>query len=294
MSEKLSPAATAALRAWYAVNGRHDLPWRVTRDPYAVLLSEVMLQQTQVERVLPYYTAWLERWPTAGRLAAASPTEVIQAWGGLGYNRRALNLLRAARAVVAEYDGEVPVDPALLWLLPGVGKYTAAAVASFAAEARVPVVDTNIGRVLGRVVLGAALPREAPADVALVAAASLPRDAAKARQHNLALMDFGALVCRARSPACDICPLRAGCRWRRAGAPAPAPVTRTPRPFPETARFARGRIIDALRSGGAFSGDELAAMLPARHRPPLVAYLAALEREGLLEARDTDRWSLPT
>ncbi len=171
------------LLAWFSEHGR-DLPWRRTRDPYAILVSEVMLQQTQVERVIPHYLQWLDRWPTAQALAAASPADVIRAWQGLGYNRRGLNLHRAAR-VVAERGW--PDD---LTELPGVGAYTAAAVASFAFGHDVLPVDTNVRRVHERT--GFAF-------------------SARAGQ---ALMDLGATVCLARVPRCDVCPLAAGCPSR--------------------------------------------------------------------------------
>ena len=173
----------AALLAWFEENGR-DLPWRSTRDPYAILVSEVMLQQTQVERVVPRYLAWLERWPTVEELAAASPGDVIREWQGLGYNRRALNLHRAAQRVVA---GGWPDD---LTALPGIGRYTADAVACFAFGRDVLPVDTNVARVRERT-------RER-------------FDAACAQ----ALMDLGATVCLARIPRCGLCPLATDCPSR--------------------------------------------------------------------------------
>jgi A/G-specific adenine glycosylase len=172
-----------ALLAWFAEHGR-DLPWRRTRDPYAILVSEVMLQQTQVERVVPRYVAWLERWPTVEALAAASPADVIREWQGLGYNRRGLNLHRAAVAIAA---GGWPDD---LTELPGVGPYTAAAVASFALGRSVLPVDTNVRRVQERT--GASFGPEA----------------------GPALMDLGATICLARVPRCGICPLAFGCPSR--------------------------------------------------------------------------------
>jgi A/G-specific adenine glycosylase len=173
----------AALLAWFAANGR-DLPWRRTRDPYAILVSEVMLQQTQVERVVPRYLDWLNRWPTVDTLAAASPADVIRAWQGLGYNRRGLNLHRAAQRIA--HNGW-PDD---LTELPGVGPYTAAAVASFAFGRDVLPVDTNVRRVQERT----------------------GHDFSPAA--GQALMDLGATVCLARIPRCDVCPLNAGCPSR--------------------------------------------------------------------------------
>ncbi len=208
------------LLRWFREHGR-DLPWRRTRDPYRVLVSEFMLQQTQVARVREYYPRFLDRFPSLRALARARPIEVRTAWQGLGYYRRARHLHRLARTVVAEHDAEVPRDPALLRRLPGVGSYTAGAVASFAYERRVPAVDTNVQRVLGRVFRLAA-----PADAAArrrlwrLAADLLPARRRAAWEFNQALMDLGARVCTARRPRCPACPVRTACRTG-AGGPAP-------------------------------------------------------------------------
>jgi len=290
-SATCDPAALRrALQRWYRANGRHALPWRLTRDPYAVLVSEVMLQQTQVDRVLPHYRSWLQRWPAFQALAGALPAEVIRQWRGLGYNRRALNLHRLAVAVVEQHGGEVPRNAASLRALPGVGPYTAAAILSFAHEEPVVVADTNIARVLARVLLGAAAARDvSPAAISGAAAELLPRRGA--RDHNLALMDLGALVCTARSPRCEACPLAGVCAWRASGRPALLAARSAVPKFESTARFARGRIVDRLRESPA-SELELVAALPAPHRPKLRAYLAALENEGLI-AGTRGSWSLP-
>ncbi|MBI5946782.1 MAG: A/G-specific adenine glycosylase [Chloroflexi bacterium] len=277
------------LDGWYREHGRHTLPWRLTRDTYAVLVSEVMLQQTQVERVTPRYARWLERWPTAAALAAESPSEVIREWGGLGYNRRALHLHGAARGL-ASMNGAGRPGIADLRTLPGVGAYTAAAVACFAGEERVAVVDTNIGRVIARAMLGKASGRQVPPrNLTNAAEALLP--AARARDHNLALMDLGAMVCVARSPACEACPLARECAWLAAGKPADEAWIATTPPFETTARFARGRIVDALREVRALSEAEVRALLPAGHRVSAAGYLQGLERDGLVEHRD-GRWGL--
>lgn len=266
---------------WYRANGRHSLPWRLTRDPYAVLVSEVMLQQTQVDRVLPYYAAWLERWPNFAALATAPASEVIRAWRGLGYNRRALNLHRLAVAVAEQHGGGLPTEAATLLSLPGIGDYTAAAVRCFARGERVRVADTNIARVVARSLLGAATPRDLPPATMREALDSL-LPSRNSRHHNLALMDLGALICSARQPRCDACPLSTTCAWRAAGAPAGAAASRpTPR-FESTARYARGRIIDALREAPA-TEVELTAILPESHHPRVPAYLASLQREGLIQ-----------
>jgi A/G-specific adenine glycosylase len=280
------------LTRWYGVEGRHDLPWRQTRDRYAVLVSEVMLQQTQVARVVPYWEGWMDRWPDTRALAGAETAEVIRAWSGLGYNRRAVNLQRAAREAVSLYGGRLPRKPQELRALPGVGPYTANAVACFADGQRVPVVDTNVARVIARAVLGVAdgrrvaLPRVEEAAVSLLPVRG-------ARHRNLALMDLGAMVCQARQPACAECPLRSGCAWRAAGYPVePNPQRESPPRFEDTARFARGRIVAWLREREAGSRAEVAAMLPPRHREEAGTYLAALERDGLVERREDGVWEL--
>lgn len=276
---------------WYRVAGRHTLPWRLTRDPYAVLIAEVMLQQTQVDRVLPYYAAWLERWPTPRSLAQASIGDVIRAWGGLGYNRRAVSLHRAT-VVIEDGGGHVPRERSELLALPGVGTYTASAIASFAFEERVPVADTNIARVLARAVQGVASPRELGVrQVAATTLFLLPLRGA--RDHNLALMDLGALICTARGPACPECPVRESCAWREAGYPASAAPSRPAPRFEGTARFGRGRIIDALRTAESLSEAELAELLPEEHRPWVPRYLSALQREGMAEQTAVEDWRLP-
>jgi len=180
------------LLAWYSQNGR-DLPWRHTHDPYAILVSEVMLQQTQVSRVVPRYLAWLERWPNAAALASATPAEVIEAWSGLGYNRRAVNLHRCAQAVSER--GGFPRDQAGLRALPGIGPYTAAAIACFAFGDQVAAPDVNARRVLGRA----------------FGDPDLPPPPGRAYEWNQALFDLGSGICIARRPRCELCPLAAGC-----------------------------------------------------------------------------------
>lgn len=280
-----------ALMVWYRANGRHALPWRLTRDAYAVVLSEIMLQQTQVERVLPSYDAWLERWPTFESLAAATLAEVIEQWAGLGYNRRAVSLQRLAQAVVSQHQGRLPRDEAVLRALPGIGPYTASSVRSFAFEERTAVVDTNIGRVLARIFAGTATAGDAgAAQVRRIATDVLPRRSV--RDHNLALMDLGAVVCRARSPECARCPVARSCTWQLEGQPVGARSVAPGERFEDTARFARGRIVDALRGGISMSAYELGALLPDQHRRRVEDYLGALRRDGLVEAVG-DRWRLP-
>jgi A/G-specific adenine glycosylase len=223
-----------ALTAWYRKAAR-DLPWRRTRDPYAVLVSEFMLQQTQVSRVLEFYKPFLRRYPTLGHLARARPATVREAWEGLGYYRRAANLHRLAREVVARHGGRLPRKPEDLRRLPGVGAYTAGAVATFAYERPTAAVDTNVARVLGRAFLGRDGVKGAAGAkaVARLAEALQPRRGRSAWTFNQALMELGALVCTARSPRCDECPVRRQCAWYRSSLRTrPAGDTRAAAPRP--------------------------------------------------------------
>lgn len=194
------------LLAWYRRHGR-DLPWRQTRDPYAILVSEIMLQQTQVRRVLDFYPRFLARYPTVEDLAAASEPAVRESWEGLGYYRRASNLRRAAQLVARRHSGRFPTDLAILARLPGIGRYTAGAVASFAFEQDAPILDTNAARVLARV-FGHGRRRGRIRRLWALAAAAIPRG--RGYDFNQAIMDLGALVCRPR-PACPRCPVRSAC-----------------------------------------------------------------------------------
>jgi A/G-specific adenine glycosylase len=221
---KSAQAFTRRLLAWFARAGR-DLPWRRTRDPYRVLVSEFMLQQTQVSRVTDYYPRFLARFATLERLAEAPPRAVREAWDGLGYYARAKNLHRLARAVVRHQNGRLPQDPAALVQLPGVGRYTAGAVASFAYERPVPAVDTNVARVLRRVFFGREgrgargvgpqrhpdVPRPTPGSLWSLARLLVPKDGKRAWRFNQAMMELGALICVARKPKCPVCPVRRVC-----------------------------------------------------------------------------------
>ena len=239
--------AKDTLLRWYAAEGR-DLPWRRTRDPYRILVSEVMLQQTQVARVVPRYEAWVERWPDAASLAAADPADVLREWVGLGYNRRALRL-REACAVVAEHGWPDDLEE-----LPGVGAYTAAAVGAFAFSRDVVASDVNVQRVFARA--GAMAP--GPGEGAVL---------------NHALMDLGATVCTARRPRCGECPLTGLCPSD--GRVAELPRRTAPRVrFEETDRFVRGRIVAALAAGAPLPGGI------AEDR--LARALGGLERDGLV------------
>ena len=233
---------------WYAGAAR-DLPWRRPGvDAWAVLVSEVMLQQTPVARVEPVWREWLDRWPAPADLAAVSPADVIRAWGKLGYPRRALRLREAALAIVERHGGVVPDDVATLEALPGVGTYTARAVACFGYGQPQPVVDTNVRRVVARLVHGRAEARNArAADLADIAALA-PVDPARATRFSVAAMELGALVCVAGTPRCGACPVRDRCAWVRAGSPAHDGPPRRVQKFAGTDRQVRGRLLDVLRA----------------------------------------------
>lgn len=264
----------ARLRRWYGRHGR-DLPWRGTRDPYRILVSEVMLQQTPVARVRPAYDRFLGRFPTLGGLGSAPLGEVLRAWSGLGYMRRARDLHRVARSVRA-----VPTDPAALDALPGIGAYTAGAVACFSAGTPVAFADTNVRRVLGRVLLG----RTATAREALeIDAALLPRRDAPRWHH--ALMDLGATVCVARAPRCERCPVYEPCRAKGRDPVAP----RRKAAFSTSDRRVRGAIMRLLIERGSLTLSALNRALDDGRVPRLVAQLAS---EGLLSLSGR-RASLP-
>lgn len=248
--------------AWYDDAAR-DLPWRrPDATPWGVLVSEIMLQQTPVSRVLAPWEQWLRRWPRPADLAAAAPADVIRAWGRLGYPRRALRLREAAQAIVARHGGEVPRDLADLRSLPGVGEYTAAAVASFAYGRRHVVLDTNVRRLLSRVDAGEALPAAHLTRVERERAERyLPADAATAARWAVASMELAALVCIARSPRCGACPLTSQCAWLAAGRPATV-STRAPQPWEGTDRQCRGRLLARLRASSPVPTSALIAEWP--------------------------------
>lgn len=237
--------------SWYARNARH-LPWRAPdAGAWAVLVSEIMLQQTPVTRVLPTYDAWLLRWPTPDALAADSPGEAVRMWGKLGYPRRALRLHACAVAIRDRFGGEVPREVDELLTLPGIGTYTARAVAAFAFGQRVPVVDTNVRRVVARAVAGVGAAGSPSARDLATVTALLPPEAAQAARFSVALMELGALVCTARVPRCDGCPIADRCAWRLAGSPPYDGPTLRPQRFTGTDRQARGRLLDVLRGSAA-------------------------------------------
>ena len=236
------------LLAWYDDHAR-DLPWREpSASPWAVLVSEFMLQQTPVARVVPVYERWLTDWPTPADLAAEPTGAAVRAWGRLGYPRRALRLHAAATAIVAEHGGEVPSDYDDLIALPGVGDYTAAAVASFAFRRRHVVLDTNVRRVLARTVRGVEFPPTAVTRGERdLAATLLPGDGATAAAWAVATMELGATVCVAAAPRCAACPVADLCAWRAAGYPAYAGAPRKGQVYDGTDRQCRGRLLGVLR-----------------------------------------------
>ena len=254
----------APVLQWYAEHAR-DLPWRVPgTSAWAVLVSEVMLQQTPVSRVEPVYLAWLDRWPGPAALAADPPGEAVRMWGRLGYPRRALRLHEAAVQVVGRYGGELPTSYAELRALPGVGDYTAAAVASFAHGGRHAVLDTNVRRVLARTLAGAEQPAPAVTAAERVRAdAVVPDEPAVAARWAVAVMELGALVCTARAPRCDSCPVRTRCAWRLAGSPAYDGPARRVQPFAGTDRQVRGLLMGVLRDRDPSEGPAGAADLAA-------------------------------
>jgi A/G-specific adenine glycosylase len=243
-----------AIERWGTAQGsdsrRPELPWRSTRDPWAVLVSEVMAQQTQLARVVPAYQQFLAAFPTPGACASAALGQVLRAWKGLGYNRRARNLHHAATAIVSDHDGRVPSSLDALLALPGVGGYTARAVLAFAFGSDIGVVDTNAGRVLSRGVAGRAL---RPSEAQGLVDAMVP--SGRGWQFGQALLDLGATVCVAGQPLCPQCPIARRCRWAARGRIDPDPargsagVSAAQSTFAGSDRQGRGRLVDALRNG---------------------------------------------
>ncbi|SDP70365.1 A/G-specific DNA-adenine glycosylase [Pedococcus dokdonensis] len=278
---------------WYAVSAR-DLPWRRPEaTPWGIFVSEVMLQQTPVVRVEPVWRIWLERWPSPADLAAEAPGEAVRAWGRLGYPRRALRLHAAAVAMTERHGGTVPPTEAELLTLPGVGTYTAAAVATFAFGERTTVVDTNVRRVLTRVVSGAEYPAPSPTRAELTVAAGLvPADPARARTWSVAVMELGAIVCTARVPHCTRCPVADLCAWQLAGRPAHQGPARRGQAWEGTDRQLRGALMAVLRESSepvprttleALSDNEI-----QRER-----CLDSLVADGLVEPLPGEQFRLP-
>jgi A/G-specific adenine glycosylase len=282
----------AAVTSWYDEHAR-DLPWR--RDgvtPWGVLVSEVMLQQTPVSRVVPAWVQWQARWPTPAALGSDSPGEAVRLWGRLGYPRRALRLHAAAVAIDERYDGEVPSAYDDLLGLPGIGSYTAAAVASFGFGHRHAVLDTNVRRVYARFFDGMADATSASPTVAerLTALARVPHE--RPARYSVAVMELGAVLCQARSPHCTDCPVAAGCSWLAAGRPEMASARR-PQQFAGTDRQARGRLLAVLRDAVDVvdQRDLDAVWEPPEQRDRA---LAGLLVDGLVVSAGVGRYRLPT
>ena len=317
----LDDAAVARLQAsvltWFDRQAR-AFDFRGIRDPYAILVSEVILQQTQATRGEPAWRAFMDRFPTVDVLAAAPPADVLRQWSGLGYNRRALNLQRAARAIVERHGGRVPDDLAALQALPGVGPYTARAVAAIAFGRPVGPVDTNVRRVLGRVVAGMAahaIPawRWTHADLQATADAIVPVD--RPADWTAALMDIGATLCKPSQPDCAACPLVGECRYAAMRAKAAVPVAaersapmgvmaagaapahrraaETAAPYETTNRWLRGRIMARLSGADGDAWLTIAAPIGAHGPDAVASALAELRTEGLVETDGSGRWRLP-
>jgi A/G-specific adenine glycosylase len=278
---------------WYDAHAR-ELPWRgSTAGPWSVMVSEFMLQQTPVARVLPVHEQWLERWPTPAALAAERPGEAVRAWGRLGYPRRALRLHAAATAIVDRHAGTVPDSYEALIALPGVGDYTAAAIAVFAHGKRHAVLDTNVRRVLARVASAQQFP---PASVTRaerdLAESLLPAEDLAAATWSVALMELGALVCTAAAPRCTDCPVSDQCAWRAAGHPAYDGPPRRGQAWAGTDRQCRGRLLAVVRhSEGAVHRSRLDAVWASEDQR--VRCLAGLVEDGLLVQTSTDTYALP-
>ncbi len=277
------------LLAWFEREGRHDLPWRTTRDPWHILVAETMLQQTQVPRVVPRFSTFVATFPTVRRCAAAPVGAVIEEWSGLGYNRRAVNLHRAATSIVERHGGDVPDDLRALLALPGVGSYTARAVLVFAFERDLGLVDTNAGRFLARAAAGRAV---APSEAQALADSLVP--AGRGWAWGQAVFDLGALVCTRSAPACSTCPVRGSCAWATAGFPTPDPVdgsagiTGGQSRFDGSDRQGRGRLVAVLRRGPVAADDAAAAMGWPDDPDRVARVIAGLVRDGL--AMTDDVW----
>lgn len=284
----------APLLSWYAASSR-DLPWRsIDRDPWGVLVSEVMLQQTPVDRVVPAWHAWLDRWPTPAHLAREAPGEAVRMWGRLGYPRRALRLHAAAVACVERFEGRVPSTYDELRSLPGVGDYTAAAVLAFAYGRRAVVLDTNVRRVLARLLDGAEHPRPSvTAAERALAESVLPDDDLSAAAWSIALMELGALVCTASSPRCASCPVATACAWLAAGRPAYDGPARPVQRFAGTDRQVRGLLLAALREAHE---PVPRGVLEAVWDEPVQRERAldGLVADGLVDPLPDGRYALPT
>lgn len=275
------------ISSWFKKNKR-DLPWRKT-DSWGILVSEFMLQQTPVNRVLPVYNQWMERWPTAARLAKATPAEVITAWGRLGYPRRALRLHECAKVITADYKGKIPTTEVELRKLPGVGEYTAAAMVAFAFSGRSLVLDINIRRLFVRLFDGA----ESPLTSATKTEKARYEELIPKKDPHIwaaATMELGALICTSQSPKCAICPVADKCLWRSLDYPKSDLVKRR-QSWHGTDRQCRGAVVQALRENDVLSKAQIAQLwdVPSQLEKALLTLLD----DGLIEARGKSKYSLP-
>jgi A/G-specific adenine glycosylase len=275
------------INAWFKKNKR-DLPWRKT-DAWGVLVSEFMLQQTPVNRVLPIYQEWMKRWPTAADLAAASPAEVIKAWGRLGYPRRALRLHECAKVITRDLSGKIPEDESELRKLPGIGEYTAAAMAAFAFNKRSLVLDINIRRLFARLYDGVATPNQS----ASKSEKSRYEELIPKKDSHIwaaATMELGAIICTAQSPKCGICPVAHGCVWRSLDYPKSDVVKRT-QTWHGTDRQCRGTIVQALRENEVLTKSQISQLwdVPSQLEKAILSLLD----DGLIESRGKNKFSLP-
>ncbi len=273
--------------SWFKKNKR-DLPWRKT-DAWGVLVSEFMLQQTPVNRVLPVYQEWMKRWPTAAALAAATPAEVITAWGRLGYPRRALRLHECAKVITHELSGKIPEDENELRKLPGIGEYTAAAMAAFAFNKRSLVLDINIRRLFARLFDGVEVPSQSStkSEKSRYEALIPKKDA---HIWAAATMELGAIICTSQSPKCGICPVAHGCTWRSLDYPKSDVVKRT-QTWHGTDRQCRGTIVQALRDNEVLTKSQISQLwdVPSQLEKAILTLLD----DGLIEVRGKNKFSLP-
>jgi A/G-specific adenine glycosylase len=277
---------------WYSRHAR-DLPWRAPgASPWSVLVSEIMLQQTPVARVLPAHQAWLDRWPAPPALAADPAGEAVRQWGRLGYPRRALRLHETARILTDRHGGKVPASREALLALPGIGPYTASAVASFAFGQRHAVLDTNVRRVVCRLVTGAEFPGRSPSVAEWRLAESLlPEQPRIAARWSVGVMELGALICTAARPRCAACPVSRHCSWLRAGSPRAA-VRPAGQRYEGTDRQCRGRLLAALRDAdGPVTAGQLEAAWPGHLQRARA--LDGLVADGLVDALADGRYALP-
>ena len=275
------------ITSWFKKNKR-DLPWRES-DAWGVLVSEFMLQQTPVNRVLPVYEAWMKRWPTAASLAKATPAEVITAWGRLGYPRRALRLHECAKEITHNLEGKIPESQAELRELPGIGEYTAAAITAFAFEKRSLVLDINIRRLFARLFDGV----ETPTQTATKVENSRYEELIPKKDPHLwaaATMELGAVICTSQSPKCGICPVAHVCTWRSLDYPK-SDVVKRRQSWHGTDRQCRGTIVQALRENEVLTKGQITQLwdVPSQLEKALLTLLD----DGLIESRGKNKFSLP-